>query len=93
MLLTAEAAWLFTRGSQSVRIVRAAGPAGLTHLHVKGPDDAVDTREFMDVVACMNFEADLERRLIEEGFVLEHFTSDRRADELPFPRDPLQFSS
>jgi hypothetical protein len=79
MLSIVEAAWLFTRGTDSVRIVRAAGRRGAIHLLVHGPSDAADTREFEDVVACMNYQADLERRLVDEGFALERLTSDRRS--------------
>lgn len=78
MIGSVETAWLFTRGSESVRIVRAAARSGVIHLVVQGPADSNDVREFTDVVACMNYQADLERRLIAKGFSLERFTSDRR---------------
>ena len=78
MLSTVETAWLFTHGAQSVRIVRAAASNGILRLIVQGPGDAHDSREFADVVACMNYQADLERRLVSQGYSLERFTSDRR---------------
>jgi hypothetical protein len=61
-----------------VRIIRAASPAGVTHLLVQGPGETTERHEFADIVACMNFQADLERRLVSSGYTLEHFTSDRR---------------
>jgi hypothetical protein len=79
VLVSVETAWLFTRGSESVRIVRAAGRAGVMHLLVQGPGEATDSREFTSVLACMKYQADMERRLVADGFTLERFTSDRRA--------------
>lgn len=81
MVGTVQTAWLFTRDAESVRIVRAADPAGITYLLVQGPAEAVEHRRFDDVVECMNYQADLERRLVAEGFSLERFTSDRRTGD------------
>jgi hypothetical protein len=90
LLATVETAWLFTRGSDSVRIVRAASGEGVMLLLVQGPGGTSDRREFSDVIACMNYQADLERRLVSQGYMLERFTSDRRAGEAaekPGPRE------
>ncbi len=81
MLATVQTAWLFTRGLESVRIIRAASPAGVTHLLVQGPGETSERHEFADIVVCMNFQADLERRLVCAGYTLEHFTSDRRSGD------------
>lgn len=62
-----------------MRIVRAAG-AGVVHLLVQGPGDTTDSRQFSDVLACMTYQADLERRLVADGYALERFTSDRRSE-------------
>jgi hypothetical protein len=86
MLVIVETAWLFTRGTESVRIVRAAARDGMIHLLVQGPGTDADTRVFNDVLACMNYQADFERRLVTEGFSLEKFTSDRRTGA---PRRPV----
>jgi hypothetical protein len=59
--------------------VRAASRTGVTHLLIQGPGEASDRHEFSDVLDCMNFQADLERRLVGDGYTLERFTSDRRA--------------
>ena len=80
VIASVQTAWLFTRGAESVRIVRAAAGAGIMHLHVQGPGNTTDSREFSDVLACMNYQSDLERRLVGEGYALEQFTSDRRDD-------------
>ena len=78
MVGSVQTAWLFTRDAESVRIVRAADPAGTMYLLVQGPANSVEHREFADVLECMNYQADLERRLVSEGFTLERF-SDRRS--------------
>ena len=88
MLATVQTAWLFTRGLESVRIIRAASRAGVTHLLVQGPGETSERHEFADIVECMNFQADLERRLVSTGYLLEYFTSDRRAGDAPRHRGP-----
>jgi hypothetical protein len=79
MVVSVETAWLFTRASDSVRIIRAVARDGVVHLLVQGPGTAADARQFTDVLACMNYQADLERRLVAGGFSLARFTSDRRS--------------
>jgi hypothetical protein len=78
VLAVVETAWLFTRGTQSVRIIRAATMDGEFHLHVHGPAAARQSHVFHDVIDCMRYQADLERRLVGQGFALERFTGDRR---------------
>jgi hypothetical protein len=80
-------AWLFTRGHQSIRIVRAVAGACLL-LSVHGPGSNIDTRTFDDVISCMRYQADIERHLVTDGFSLERFLSDRRngADRRSVPR-------
>ena len=81
MLAAVETAWLFTRGAQSVRIIRAATLDGEVHLHIHGPGTARESHTFHDVIECMQFQADYERRIVAKGFALERFTGDRRAVE------------
>lgn len=71
-------AWLFTSGSKSVRIVRA-GANSRMFLHIYGPDHAVDTQTFDDVLCCMRYQSELERKLIAEGFSLDRFAVERRS--------------
>jgi len=78
VIAAVEAAWLFIRGSESVRIVRTATRTGALHLHIHGPGSNAESHTFSDVVECMQQQAELERRLVSQGYVLEHFTSDRR---------------
>ena len=78
VLAAVETAWLFTNGSHSVRVIRAATLEGEIHLHIHGPSARRETHTFHDVIDCMQFQADYERRLVAQGFALERFTSDRR---------------
>ena len=71
-------AWLFTRGGKSVRIVRA-GANSRMFLHVYGPDHAVDTQTFDDVICCMRYQSEVERKLVSEGFCLDRFAVERRS--------------
>jgi hypothetical protein len=79
VLAAVETAWLFVRGVQSVRIIRAATLTGDVHLHIHGPGGEQQSHTFSDVIDCMHFQADFERRLVAQGFALERFTSDRRS--------------
>jgi hypothetical protein len=81
VLAAVETAWLFTKGVQSVRIIRAATLTGDVHLHIHGPGTSRESHTFHDVIDCMQFQADYERRLVAKGFGLERFTSDRRGVE------------
>ena len=71
-------AWLFTRGLKSVRIVRASAKSRM-FLHVYGPDTDSDIQEFDDVLGCMRYQSELERRLVGEGFSLHRFVPERRS--------------
>jgi hypothetical protein len=79
VLAAVETAWLFTKGPQSIRIVRAATLSGDVHLHIDGPGPARESHTFHDVMECMQYQADYERRIVSQGFTLERFTSDRRS--------------
>jgi hypothetical protein len=81
VLAAVETAWLFTKGAQSVRIIRAATLNGDVHLHIHGPGTARESHTFHDVIDCMQFQADYERRIVARGFALVRFTSDRRSAE------------
>ena len=70
-------AWLFTRGGKSVRIVRASAKSRM-FLHVYGPDTTCDLQEFDDVLGCMRYQSEVERRLVGEGFCLGGFIAERR---------------
>lgn len=81
MLAAVETAWLFTKGAHSVRIIRATTLKGDVHLHIHGPGPVQESHTFHDVIDCMQYQADYERRLVAKGFTLERFTSDRRSVE------------
>jgi hypothetical protein len=73
-----ETTWLFVRGGDSVRVIRAATPEGGVRLHIYGPGNIQETHEFANVVACTTREAEIEQELVADGFTLEQFT-DRRS--------------
>jgi hypothetical protein len=81
VLAAVQTAWLFTKGPQSIRIIRAATLTGDLHLHIHGPGTSRESHTFQDVIECMAFQADYERRIVAQGFALERFTSDRRSSE------------
>ena len=74
-----DLAWLFTRGPDSVRLVREDNSKGCVRLAVRGPDTEVTTYEFVDVVECMKRQAEIEQRLLAAGYQLAQPSSDRRA--------------
>lgn len=82
-----ETIWLFIRGGESVRVIRAATPEGRARLLVYGPGNTHATHEFVDGIACTEREAEIERELVSDGFTLEQFT-DRRSglDRRSVPR-------
>ena len=72
-------AWLFTRGSESVRIVRVGQADGLQRLLVSGPGTESTVHTIDDAMECVRHQCELERRLVTKGFRLERFASgDRR---------------
>ena len=73
-----ETIWLFVRGEESVRVIRAATPEGRARLLVYGPGNTQATHEFLDAITCTQRESELERELVNDGFTLEQFT-DRRS--------------
>jgi len=84
MVALVETIWLFVRGRESVRVIRAGTPEGGLQLLVYGPGNTEVTHEFQDAISCAAHASQLERRLISEGFTLEQFTdrrdgSDRRS--------------
>lgn len=73
-----EAAWLFTRGDDSVRIVRVALAHQRCRLLVNGPGTAHYAEEFGDSGSCAVQQAEIERRLVSAGYRLNAFRDDRR---------------
>ena len=75
-----ESAWLFTRGSESVRLVREENSNGC-RLFLYGPAAEIVTHEFADLTECMKRQAEIERNLLVAGYRLEQSSSDRRTDD------------
>ena len=84
-----ETTWLFVRGMDSVRLIRAATPEGRSRLLVYGPGNTQEVHEFPDTVACSASESEMERKLVAEGYTLDQFTDRRNGDERRLaPRGP-----
>lgn len=80
MIGLVQTAWLFTRGSQSIRILRVARPYGPVRLLITGPGAASSTYDADDAIDAVRYQLHLERGLVAEGYQLESFASaDRRS--------------
>ena len=73
-----DSARLFTRGTQSVRLVRESDVNGPVRLLVFGPATAGTKYEFHDVAECEMQEAVIERQLLGEGYELNPAAWERR---------------
>jgi len=78
MTALVETIWLFVRGAESVRVIRASTPEGRARLLIYGPGNTQATHEFEDGVTCTQRESEIERELVADGFTLDQFT-DRRS--------------
>jgi hypothetical protein len=76
---SSEGAWLFTRGRQSVRILRREHPNGRADLIVCGPGTDEQTHTFASMPECMQRQAEIEGTLMAEGFMLQ-LTPERRRE-------------
>jgi hypothetical protein len=80
-----EAAWLFTRGDDSVRIIRVALAGPRLRLLVNGPGTAHYAEEFADAGSCAMQQSEIERRLVAAGYRLNGFRDERRSRTAPPP--------
>jgi hypothetical protein len=76
-----ESLWLFTRGRESIRVVRTILSQQTLRLIVSGPGYVRDVREFLDEAACTVYHSMFERRLLAVGFHLENFSERRNAPD------------
>jgi hypothetical protein len=70
-------AWLFVRGSESVRIVIDGTSVG-----VYGPGTRFSQSRFGEAMDATLHQAAVEQALVLDGRTLEHFTTDRRTHPL-----------
>jgi hypothetical protein len=68
-------AWLFVRGSESVRIVIDG-----TSMGVYGPGSKFSHSRFGEPIDATLHQAAVEHSLVLDGWTLEHFTAERRAN-------------
>jgi hypothetical protein len=81
MLGAVESAWLFTRTGESVRVLRVVGVDRVMQLVVQGPGPVHERYAVGDEAEAATIQAEVERRLVSEGFSLYRFTSDRRTGQ------------
>ena len=74
-LLHARQAWLFVRGSESVRIVIDGTSVG-----VYGPGSRFSHSRFGEAMDATLHQAAVEQALVLDGWTLERFTTERRAE-------------
>lgn len=74
-----ETAWLFTRGSESVRLVREENSNGCC-LFLYGPATKIVTHEFADLTERMKRQAEIEVNLLAAGYQLAQSSSERRSE-------------
>jgi hypothetical protein len=88
MIGIVKTAWLFTRGSESVRIVRVGSDTGPQRLLVNGPGSDWIVHDLDDAADCTRHQSSLERRLVLQGYRLESFASGerRRCERRATPR-------
>jgi hypothetical protein len=79
MLGAVESAWLFTRGGESARVLRVVGVDRVMQLVVQGPGVVNERYAVADEAQAATIQAEVERRLVSEGFSLSRFTTDRRS--------------
>ena len=73
--------WLYTRGPQSVRMVREVMPTGVVYLTLTGPDRA--TWMYVGTsLACEKYQAGLQDSLAAEGFLINDITDRRQRDRV-----------
>lgn len=80
MIGLVESALLFTRGSESVRLVRMTRADGPSLLFVDGPGHLQTTHVLDDTVECLWCQSDVEHQLQKDGFQLAPLANaDRRS--------------
>jgi hypothetical protein len=80
MMANRKGVWLFTRGSESIRLVREEDSDGC-RLFIYGPRTEVATYDFADVAQCMKQQAAIEMDMLAAGYQVAGPPSERRADD------------
>jgi hypothetical protein len=75
-----ESDWLYTRGSESVRLVRQENSKGC-RLFLYGPGTDVVTHEFADLTDCMKRQSEIEQLLLAAGYQLAQSLAERRGEQ------------
>ena len=75
-----ESWWVFTRGSDSIRLVRQEHAMGC-RLFLYGPGTETVAYEFGDLTECMRRQAEIEQTLLAEAYQVVQQSSDGRRDD------------
>ena len=75
-----QAAWLFTRGHESVRMEAQKGPLGL-QLAIFGPGNTSNAHDFSNLNDLEVFRIGQEENLISQGFVVSAIVERRGGGE------------
>ena len=75
-----ESWWVFTRGSESIRLVRQEHATGC-RLFLYGPGTETVAYEFSDLTECMRRQALIEQTLLAEAYQMVQQSSDRRRED------------
>lgn len=65
-----QTAALFTRGTESIRLIRITRADGPARLLVHGPGSARATHVHENAIQCLWFQTDIERGLVAQGYQL-----------------------
>lgn len=71
----ASTVWVFSRGTESVQVARLAASDGSWLLLITGPSPQHRVEECADLLESVHQQAEIERRLIEDGFRLQRFAT------------------
>ena len=79
-MIASESASLFTRGLQSVRLIRRGTTDGRVRLVVLGPGTSSSVHESADAIDCVAYQSQIESALVGDGYQLASFVAaDRRS--------------
>jgi len=87
-VVTARATWLFVKGERETVRLTVRHVDASYELSVAGPAHYRVSYQFADAMLLIRHQGTIEAQLLEQGYVLEHFMTDRRTcpDRRAYPR-------
>ena len=83
-----ERFWLFTRGAESIRLVREVGVKEC-RLVLQGPGHETAVHDFVDAIECIRRQAAIERDLLAAGFKFSQLYDGDRRRQPPVRPTPI----